>query len=97
MCWNKEDRNIKPTLEWLRIELRGKYAGEILAGFEIFLDDDGSVVPQTPIMKEKWYTLPPNIQPELRQYRVKVHDGNISNAANYQCLVAVFHYDLVAT
>lgn len=69
--WNLNDPLL--SLQWLKIERYGEYVGELLAGFELFLNDDGDGVPFYPAKgKDRHYLIPPKISPQLAKFRVKV-------------------------
>lgn len=68
--WGLYDPPLK--LQWFKIERFGEYAGELLAGFELFRDDDGSGVPFPPMGKDRYWQIMPPIKPVLARFRVQV-------------------------
>lgn len=71
LYWDLEDYSAL-KLQWFQIERFGEYAGEVLAGFELFRDDDGSGAPYAPAMSNRYWLIPANISPNHEKFRVQV-------------------------
>ena len=64
-----------PRLDWYHITRYGEYAGELLAGFELILDEGGEL-PFTPPKASPphvHYIVPSGIRPILQKTRIEVH------------------------
>lgn len=63
-----------PHLEWFKIDRYGDYTGDLLAAFELLLDEGGELpsMPPKASPPHVHYTLPQDISPKRRKTRIEV-------------------------
>ena len=63
----------QPQLQWLKVMRRGENAGDILAAFELILDEDGRL-PFYPLKsKNGHHVVPGEIAPRMETFIVEVN------------------------
>lgn len=72
-----------PRLLWYDITRVGEDAGEILAAFELFLDE-GADLPFAPPMKGSLYLVPNGIRPVMQRTAIEVLCWGVRNMKRYQ-------------
>ncbi|XP_068709292.1 myoferlin-like isoform X2 [Montipora foliosa] len=72
-----------PRLLWYDVSRIGEEAGEILAAFELFLDE-GADLPFAPPMKGNLYLVPNGIRPVMQRTAIEVLCWGVRNMKRYQ-------------
>ncbi|XP_046851260.1 myoferlin-like isoform X2 [Xenia sp. Carnegie-2017] len=70
-------------LQWFTVEKDGGYAGEVLAAFELFLDE-GAELPFAPPMRGDFYLVPNGVRPVLIRHGIEVMCWGLRNMKKYQ-------------
>ncbi|EDV22852.1 uncharacterized protein TRIADDRAFT_28445, partial [Trichoplax adhaerens] len=82
--WNPNEART-PKLAWCKIERSNEYGGELLAAFELLLDE-GADLPFAPTKKDNVYIVPPGIRPVLRRTAIEVLCWGVRNLKRYHLL-----------
>jgi hypothetical protein len=81
-----DDSYPRARLAWYEVTRYGKYAGDILAAFELFLDESMELPFAPPTAAEGHFTVPSGIRPTLQRTRMEILCWGIRDMKRFRLL-----------